>query len=102
MTTNPGKALATTRRPTLAVVGSPPVRPAAKLLVPGTRVQLRDGSNQLGTVRHYERKRPCVPTMLGLFPVELSTGQWCTCSASDVIQLAPDRAPGGDPDANAI
>jgi hypothetical protein len=97
------KALATTQRPTLAVVSSPPVRPAAKLPVPGTRVQLRDGSKQFGTVRHYERKRPCVLTMLGLFPVELSSGQWCTCSASDVIELAPGRAVGGDHrDADAI
>jgi hypothetical protein len=105
--THPGNALAA-RRPALVVVppavDTPPVVPyAPKLLAPGTRVQLNDDS--LGTVQHYERERFCVPTMLGLFPVELADGRWCTCCASDVKHVLTAGGPafGGDHrDANAL
>jgi len=57
--------------------------PATPGLPAGTRVQLKDGAQQTGTVMPYapEYSR-------GLFPVRLDYGVWQTCDASDVIVLA--------------
>jgi hypothetical protein len=52
----------------------------------GTRVQLRDGAQQTGTVMPY-----ALECSRGLFPVRLDHGVWQTCDASDVIVLAPPK-----------
>jgi hypothetical protein len=56
-------------------------------LPPGTRVQLKDGAKQNGTVMPYMRE--CSQGLLGLFPVRLDNCIWQTCNASDVIVLKP-------------
>jgi hypothetical protein len=60
----------------------------------GTRVQLKDAAQLMGTVMSYQRE--CVPGWLGLFPVRLDNAIWQTCHASDVIVLAfPQELPAG-------
>jgi hypothetical protein len=56
-------------------------------LPPGTRVQLKDGAKQKGTVMPYMRE--CSQGLLGLFPVRLDNCIWQICNASDVIVLKP-------------
>lgn len=57
---------------------------AERGLPAGTRVQMRDGAGQKGTVMAYEPEHS-----RGLFPVRLDDGIWQKCHASDVIVLGP-------------
>jgi hypothetical protein len=52
-------------------------------LAAGTRVQMRNGAGQKGTVMPYEPEYSH-----GRFPVRLDNHIWQTCNASDVIVLA--------------
>jgi hypothetical protein len=54
-------------------------------LLPGTRVQLKDGVKHKGTVMPHMRETSL--GLLGLFPVRLDNWIWQTCNASDVIVL---------------
>jgi hypothetical protein len=58
-------------------------------LVPGTRVQLREGARLKGTVMPYQPADS--PGLLGLFPVQLDNWIWQTCDATDVLVLAPPK-----------
>jgi hypothetical protein len=54
----------------------------------GTRVQMKNGARQQGTVMPYEPEYSH-----GLFPVRLDNGIWQKCYASDVIVLPPSNEP---------
>jgi hypothetical protein len=64
-------------------------RAATPGLAPGTRVQLSCGARLKGTVMRYQPAHS--PGLLGLFPVRLDNGIWQTCSAADVVVLAPPK-----------
>jgi hypothetical protein len=62
-----------------------PSNDATPKLLPGTRVQLKYGAKQKGTVMPYMRE--CSQGLLGSFPVQLDNAIWQICKASDVVVL---------------